>query len=229
MFEQNSEDFLWFVNYGITKGNAESNHGNALECCIESAYKDACRHIRYYYSLSDLDVMKRKTSTKEDQDRAKDFEKKKNDFIKQCNSIIKNNIEELLSNSNADFDKWHQNLCTGEGDSNHHLSDIPDGLFENGSTGLTIGQRQKWINMSIKNMLIMGFWDEALSKYKDVIHVPIDDKILTKAKEEGINTILPKEWNNINDYDEYMRFQTELRDKLKPTLPIVWEWDAWMR
>ena len=60
----------------------------------------------------------------------------------------------------------------------------------------------------------MGLWDNELLRYKDKIHVPIDDRIQAKAKNEGIKTVLPA-WNNINDYEDYLRFQVELREKVK--------------
>ena len=225
MFDRNSEDFLWYVNFGIMKTQAKEDHSKALSCCISSAYKDACRHIGYRYSVSDLDALKKKDSSDADKETARVFETKKETFKNQCSKTILKGIQELLSSDNIDYDCWHRNLCTGS-----ELSAVPDGLFRDNSTGLTMGQIQKWVNMSIKNMLVMSFWDNELSTYNEKIHVPIDDRIYDKAKAEvGVITTLPKEWNNINSYDEYMRFQEELRNKLKLTSPIVWEWETWMQ
>ena len=222
MFDRNSEDFLWYVNFGITKAQASADKNAALEKCINIAYEDSCRHIDYLHSISELNAMKKNS----DCDTAEKFENYKTNFKTKCISIIKNCIQELLSNDNIDYDKWHRSLCTGEDAPDLRLNDIPPGLFKN-DVGLTIGQRQKWVNMSIKNMLVMGLWDNELLRYKDKIHVPIDDRIQAKAKSEGIETVLPA-WNNINDYEDYLRFQVELREKVK-TPPIIWEWDEWVK
>ena len=225
MFDCNNEDFLWFVNFGITRTQAEEDHNKALTCCISSAYNDACRHINYLRSVSEINAMKNRDSSDADKETAIEFESKKEEFKRQCSIAILNGIQELLSSGTIDYDCWHRNLCTGK-----ELGAVPDGLFKDNSQGLTIGQIQKWVNMSIKNMLIMSFWDNALAGYKGKIHVPIDDKIYNKAKEEvGVITVLPKEWNKISNYDEYMRFQEELRNKLKTTPPIVWEWETWLQ
>ena len=222
MFDRDSEDFLWYVNFGITKAQASADKNAALEKCINNAYKDSCRHIDYLHSVSELDAMKKNS----DYDTAVEFEKIKTAFITKCISIIKKCIQELLSNDNIDYDKWHRSLCTGEDAPDLRLNYIPSGVFNN-DVGLTIGQRQKWVNMSVKNMLVMGLWDNELLRYKDKIHVPIDDRIQAQAKSIGIKAALPA-WNNINNYGDYFQFQTELREIVK-TPPIIWEWDEWIK
>ena len=225
MFDCNNEDFLWFVNFGITRTQAEEDHNKALTCCISSAYNDACRHINYLRSVSEINAMKNRDSSDADKETAIELESKKEEFKRQCSIAILNGIQELLSSKIIDSDDWHRELCTDS-----ELSTVPDGLFKDNSKGLTLGQIQKWVNMSIKNMLVMSLWDNALSMYKEKIHVPIDDRIYDKAKADvGVITALPKEWNNISSYDEYMRFQEELRNKLNPTPPIIWEWKTWMQ
>jgi len=223
MFDRNSEDFLWYVNFGITKAQARANKEAALEQCINKAYEDSCRHIDYLHSVSDVNSMKRKTNPKDIRQKALDFDEKKKRFKNTCATRIKNSILVLLSPKSTDYDEWHKKLCTG----NDYLNYIPTGLFGNKSSGLTIGQRQKWVNMSVKNMLVMGLWDNELLRYKDKIHVPIDDRIQAQAKSIGIKTFRSA-WNNINDYEDYFRFQTELRKKVK-TPPIIWEWDEWIK
>lgn len=226
MFERNSEDFLWYVNFGITKTQAQMKPEEALKHCINNAYKDACRHVKYYYSIAKLEAMQKKSSSESDRQTAKDFYSLKEDFKLKCSSIIRNYIMNLLSSDKIDFDEWHKELCTGENAVDPCLDDVPEGLFQDDSIGLTVGQRQKWVNMSIKNMLVMGLWDKDLERNIDKIHVPIDDKIQRAAKSVNVHTVLPA-WNNINDYEDYMRFQSELRDKLGEP-PIIWEWDSWL-
>lgn len=226
MFDRSNENFLWYVDFGITKTQAIADKNTALEKCINKAYEDSCRHIDYLYSVSELDSMKKKSSSDIARDTAIRFEDHKECFKTKCTSIIRNCIQELLSNNTVDYDSWHRNLCTGEGATDLRLNDIPPGLFTN-DAGLTIGQRQKWVNMSIKNMLVMGLWDNELLRYKDKIHVPIDDKIQERAKNIDVYTKLPA-WNCIDNYDDYLRFQVELRDVLS-TPPIIWEWDEWMK
>ena len=227
MYFNDNEEFFWYVNFGITKTNAKKDPEKALEACIDSAYKDSCRNINYKRSLSELEAMLKKDSPGSEKQIAENYKALKEVFLQKCISVIRNCINDLLISYNIDFDSWHKELCTGEGAYDIRLNDVPPGLFENDNIGLTIGQCQKWVNMTLKNMLIMGMWDDSLLKYEREIHIPIDDKIQLEAKKAGIETVLPA-WNNINNYDDYLNFQKELRSKLHIP-PIKWEWDAWMR
>ena len=223
-----SEDFYWFVIFKIKKSEAAENENLALERCIRTAYLDSCRHIDYLYSGSEIDKMRKRDSSEEEKDWADSFIEAKDSFINSCAEQIKAAINVLISDGGpVNFDDWHKNLCKDG------LAEAPETVFGDKGSGMTIGQRQKWINMTIKYMLLMGFWDDVLKPYMEYIHVPLDSYIIKTAKTTGKNGLgiqmsIP-EWNNINDYEnEYFEFQKCIRNECKNTTPIQWEWYAWL-
>ena len=223
-----SEDFYWFVIFKIKKTEAAENENLALERCIGTAYLDSCRHIDYLYSGSEIDKMRKRDSSEEEKAKAEIFIKEKDSFISECSNRIREDLDAFFCGMDpAKFDDWHKNLCKEK------LAYAPETVFGDKGSGLTIGQRQKWVNMTIKYMLLMGFWDDALKPYMEYIHVPLDSYIIKAAKSTGRNGLgiqmsIP-EWNNINDYEnEYFEFQKCIRNECKNTTPIQWEWYAWL-
>lgn len=83
-------------------------------------------------------------------------------------------IKEFLKKNRSNYDQWHEDLCTA-------LT-----IFR-----YTYGQAQKWINMTIKYLYILGseFNDQDIKK----LHVPIDSKIIEKAQGIVSKDILNKE------------------------------------
>ena len=84
MFDRNSEDFLWYVNFGITKAQARADKEAALEQCIINAYEDSCRHINYRYSTSDVNSMKGKTNPEDIRQKALNFDKNLSVLTASC-------------------------------------------------------------------------------------------------------------------------------------------------
>ena len=133
------------------------------------------------------------------------------------------------------FDAWHRITC----EDICSISDkhnIPKWVswMEN---GFTTGLAQIWLNMTLKNMLLMEQFDEQLDVCKKHLHVPVSGFILEAAsKDFGIKMIDKhgqfnlysladtKPWSKW-DYSEYIGFQEEIRNAAD--CPIDWEFNAW--
>lgn len=109
--------------------------------------------------------------------------------------------------SYADFDGWHQQSCT-------QLSKI---YAEHNYPHFYIGQGQKWINMALKYVFTMG--SERIGGFENIYpfcHVPIDNILLRYTAKYGF-TGFQTAWSRINDYDRYMVYQNQFRERF--TIP----------
>ena len=132
-----------------------------------------------------------------------------------------------------DYDKWHENLC----------KEIVKERY-------TYGQAQKWVNMTMKYLLVLKF--EPVVKTISQLHIPLDyiivmDKAIKQYKlftTKELNDIyrrepvllnkkgLPAEfsWSRINSYDKYISIQALLKDRLEQkgfNNSISWEFAVW--
>jgi len=199
-----------------------------IRICSKKAYLDMCRTLRF--------------KKKEGKNVEKD------ELIKKIEDNIVNNVVGYLYGTvsyssipddlnmivgDNNFDKWHYCLSYQMVEECKN-SDI---FMENKS--FTYGHAQKWINMTLKYMYIIGLLPE---KMLNDIHVPIDSYIIDaiNAPEKNIHTSFDVEglgiktnigaWSGITDYGEYIDVQVKVRNKLKEksALPIMWESLAWM-
>ena len=231
------EDFLWLSYFSVTKKDCitkdEKNSGypKALQACISRAYLDLCRTLRFSISSSKLE----KTKISDD---LKRFKEAKCIFRNTMICYIKTGIENLMNQKTNCFDKWHKELCiNSEGLLVFWKEGIKAAEKElNGDRNLfskepTLGQAQKWINMSLKNMLVMGLWDNAMSSFTSKMHVVIDSVIINAANEKfSIQLAADNGWSNISNYSAYLNFQMRIRNRcsMKNITPIEWEWDTWI-
>jgi hypothetical protein len=83
---------------------------------------------------------------------------------------------------------------------------------------LTYGQAQKWINMTLKYWLLLGDTRingiELNAKY---FHIPIDSYVQKGMFEEKS----PKPWSKISNYDDYLKYQLDHRNKQTGNFPLV--------
>lgn len=166
---------------------------NKQQAAIDRAYRDFNRTLKDFY--------------KEDKDENKI--KIKEDW----KSIIQTFIQEVLINSykeRVEFDTIHEKYCKQLIESNN------DKYKE-----LTIGQAQKWLNMTLKYLLILE--EKGIEKNFQYFHIPIDN-IIQDILSEKLE--IKKEfavWSKIKDYKQYIEYQCIIREKLKPAIPIVKE------
>lgn len=136
---------------------------------------------------------------------------------------------------------WHKKACDKIRTIFKDMDIITQGLT------LTYGQAQKWLNMALKNMWLLGLIEAGKDKY---LHIPIDNYIIKAACtcEEnpyflGVEFEFTKNnkdsWSSWNNYDEYWEFQNKIHDAIykkefndkeiiKFNFPIQWENAAWI-
>ena len=119
------------------------------------------------------------------------------------NKIINANIT-----SQKQFDQIHQEACE------MLIEKFEDQYF-------TIGQAQKWINMTFKYLHLLEC--EALENIYEYCHIPIDSYMLNIT-----NYQMSKPWSKLNDYDEYLKYQDWFRNKYKDQIPLDAEFYLWL-
>ena len=242
--QQHRDDFLWFSYFGVTKTECEADTSGdtALNSCISRAYLDLNRTLKYTWPVSELEKPKMI-----DKKTAACFIKAKGVFREMMVQKIKAGIVKLM-NEKQDFDKWHKEMAGSRSFWSNAIKTAEkeaDGinLFKEDPT---VGQAQKWLNMSLKNMLVMGLWDKKLEKYIPQMHIAVDPYIMDAAAVQKGSEIesgfypnvcglgVPKTeklWSQITDYDnEYLKFQNDIRKALcgSSASPAEWEWYAWI-
>ena len=116
------------------------------------------------------------------------------------------------------FDAWHRLTCEDicERSNKHGVSKWVDWM----ENGFPYGLAQIWLNLTIKNMLLMERWDEKIAPAEKHLHVPADSVIVEAAsKDFGISVNGSKPWKQW-DGNEYFQFQEELRKVVD--CPIDW-------
>jgi hypothetical protein len=166
---------------------------NKHDAAINRAYRDFNRTLKDFYK-DDKD--ERKIKVKEDW----------NLIIKRFINEVKNKTYENY----AAFDSIHEDFC-------NQLINFNKNLYNK----LTRGQAQKWLNMTLKYLIILE--EDGIEINMQYFHIPIDNiiqDILQKTME------IPKKfpvWSQINDYEAYLKYQNEIRIKFKNDYPIIKE------
>ena len=111
--------------------------------------------------------------------------------------------------SQEEFDYFHRETVSG-------LQRISQNSF-------SVGQAQKWINMSIKYCAIIN--PDAFSQNLRYYHVPIDNILLTRL--HGYPQI--GTWSRLEDYELYLRFQNWFREQANCEIPLIRELQIWER
>lgn len=177
-----------------------------IAVCAKSAYENVKKRFREIGKMPEQD---------------------KRAYRDDVNGLIARCLDELfkleLSEREA-FDAWHKETCENicEVSDKHN---IPKWVtwMEN---GFTYGLAQNWLNVTIKNMLIMEQWDEQLEPIRNYLHIPADGFIIEAAtKNLGIK-IKDKPWYRW-DYNDYIVFQEEVCGVVD--CPISWEYSAWSK
>ena len=162
----------------------------------ERAYRDICRTLR---NIRQTDT----NSTK---------------LRSEIDILLEQEICALLDRGIANqkqYDEWHEKLCLRIRKHYH------DNGFE-----MTIGQAQKWVNMTMKYLFIADAPGMVDAFY--FCHVPIDSYIINAAEEQLAlkRPVLP--WSKIDSYNEYAKYQQQIRMLLSNIAPLEWEFKTWI-
>lgn len=210
-------EFLIWSYFGISAEELKDEN-KVIEVAILRAYRDASSHVLSVYD-----------------DKKDDLKK---DAIKQIKSFIDN----LKSSINMDnlqkvYDKKHREVCNAlrfetydETYNNSHFFP-PDS--KGNKRNFTYGIAQKWVNMTIKYIYILNPNLEWVKQFKSYFHVPLDSYIYDTINQDlHINVkeaLGNKKWSKLDNYDNYMELQKNVRKKTNPQAPIDWENQAWIK
>ena len=224
--------FLWFSYFGITP---DSDYNTKIEKCIERAYRDLNRTIGFTYSQSVLDKKSDQTISEDDRSKYIDAKQRfKSDLIQS----IKEKVTKLPEEKG--FREWHKALC----DEIIKKNPVVDGLGISVLTdSLTYGQAQKWVNMTLKYMWLMGLIEDP--NIQKQLCVPIDNYILQqlhgkdvkpfvitkngnqyRVKQENDETAYP--WSKFPDAGFYYGLDEEIKAIIGDKMPLAWENEVWL-
>ncbi len=139
---------------------------------------------------------------------------------KKASEILRQRISDIASATHMtqdDYDGWHRKTC--------YLLRQP---YSDAGINFSWGQAQKWLNMTIKYLYIVGSY--SFDEVFKLCHIPVDNYVFQIAKKE-LGIPVPKTaWSRWTDYDsQYMTYQKELRSHIKGYEPLRWEFKYWMK
>ncbi len=190
------------------------------------------------------------------------IQEKRYDYRDKVTNIISDRIAQSKEKSD-DFDTWHKETCNMIID--YYGKTLDDGqlilVCRKGKersvkgTTLSVGQAQKWLNMTLKYLwlldrlnLLEGDSSSFVCKYQFCFHIPLDSYIIRYVKREpksnkckdfpeangllkpySIEGLSGSQWSRIDDYERYLKYQKAIRDDLSSQgkLPIEWELEHW--
>ncbi len=138
----------------------------------------------------------------------------------KATAILRERISKLNSAaviSQTEFDLWHKETCR-----------MIRQLYLDEGIDFSWGQAQKWLNMTIKYLYIVGNCD--FDGVFQFCHIPVDNYVFQIAEKE-LGIPIPKvPWSRWMDYDgQYMKYQKELRSRIHGYDPLRWEFKYWMK
>jgi hypothetical protein len=113
------------------------------------------------------------------------------------------------------FDVWHRETV-----------DMLKTVSSEHKFSVSVGQAQKWINMSIKYAIALG--ERRLPGFHcvyDVAHVALDNIVLAGLEDGGMSH-LSGAWSRLDDYHQYMECQQWVRDN-GGGIPLEVEYRLW--
>ena len=162
----------------------------------ERAYRDMCRTLR---NIRQSDV----NSTK---------------LRSEIDLLLEKEISGIFEYGIANqkqYDEWHEKLCLR----------IRKHYRDNGFD-MTVGQAQKWVNMTMKYLFVADVPGAADTFY--FCHVPVDSYIIGAAEEQLKLKRPPLPWSKMDDYREYAEYERQIRMRLGNVAPLEWEFKTWI-
>lgn len=205
----NRYNFMFKLIYGIS---ANSSNDKKFYAAVNIAYTTFCRTIKFdnLKHLKDNEKKAIKTNLKTNVA----------EVIKQRFSVLKT----YLQISQKEYDKWHCETCKNI---------IAIYLNNEYSIKLTHGQAQKWLNITLKHLYVMGLFDYQWifsSNIKKYLHVAVD-KIIVELANKKLQIKKPQKCWSSWDENTYQSYQEKLREKIleadETVIPFEWEFDSW--
>lgn len=177
------EDLLNMDDLNVTK--------KIILKCIKKAYQDLKRKVPYLYSISQRKDV--------EEGIWENFCNLKKSFIQEVDNIIYDNLVDekgLLLCNNIEPSEIIEKIC--------ELNEKYSNLFRLGQC-ITVGIAQKWVNMTLKYLWILGVYDD---EYENRLEIPMDRYILEEMKVQS-DLIPDKGWSEYNDIKQYKEIQEE--------------------
>lgn len=154
--------------------------------CAQRAYMDLCRTLEF---------------------RDKDASHK--EFRNAVCNVVQKNIHELLDSDIARFDEMHGLACEKIQETADNCNALGEGKK------LYYGQAQKWLNMAMKYMWLLGLRQNDFARLLSVLHIPVDSYILQAV------------WEQDKEHDvalmavliEFLRYLKNLWMDIAPAIP----------
>ena len=132
-------------------------------------------------------------------------------IINNARKVLHQTISTILSaeiSSQVQFDALHEKACY-------------DLISAFRGQEFTVGQAQKWINMTFKYLHLLDY--QKVQKVYEYCHIPVDSYILNIT-----HHTLSKAWSKINDYFEYLEYQKWFRSEYPSDIPLDKEFYLWL-
>lgn len=133
-------------------------------------------------------------------------------IIRNARQALHSSITTILTaeiNTQAEFDELHKAAC-------YSL------ILSFGEQKFTVGQAQKWINMTFKYLHLLDY--PVVQKVYEYCHVLIDSYILNIT-----NYTMSNAWSKLDNYNEYLEYQNWFRDKYAKDIPLDTEFYLWLQ
>ena len=145
------------------------------------------------------------------------------EVLKETRNAATTKIKEAIENilSKKSFPQWHEGLC------NKLISQ-----------GYTFGQAQKWVNMTMKYLIVLDY--RPVVSIQNDLHAPIDIDVINRIfndkdqndpiqwKENDLVPWSSSKLDKTKEYDKYSDLQEWIRKHCKEgESPIEWEFKAW--
>ncbi|MBR6515035.1 MAG: hypothetical protein IKT46_09420 [Clostridia bacterium] len=138
-------------------------------------------------------------------------------FRNKTNKLIVGLVGDLLNQKEFDENlyTWYEEACEKI---IYEASEVCKEFY--------FGHAQKWLNMTVKYMLVMGIHKEEFDVIKPYLHIPVDNYIIKAAREKFGIKISSEVWSKWEG-PEYREFQRQLRAKTEGSA-VDWEASAWI-
>jgi len=132
-------------------------------------------------------------------------------IIKNARQSLHSSITTMLSaelKTQSEFDELHKAACY-------------DLISSFRGQKFTVGQAQKWLNMTFKYLHLLDFPE--VQKVYEYCHIPIDSYMLNIT-----NYSMSTAWSKLNNYCEYLEYQNWFRLKYPNDIPLDKEFYLWL-
>lgn len=191
----------------------KENVEKIISKCSDKAYTDLQRRMPYKYSSESIKEL--------EANKKEEFANLKSTFRNEVYGIILNNMVDkngIIASESIHPRKMIKEVL--ELGNKHKLLFKDDEVF-------TVGLAQKWVNMTLKYMWILGVLDD---EYEDKLEVPIDSYMIKAIMDEFKINMKHIKWSSWNDFEEYSKLQDNLYELLleRGYTRIGWENEYWI-